>query len=76
MAHPILISKINVDFYFKKDLLYCEVEVKCEGKTGVEMEALTGCSAGLLTIYDMCKSIDKSMTVENIYLVKNRRKIR
>lgn len=70
MAHTILISKINVDFYFEKDLLFCEVEVKCEGKTGVEMEALTGCSAGLLTIYDMCKSIDKSMTVENIYLVK------
>lgn len=69
MAHPILLSKIHVDFYFKDNLLFCEVEVKCNGKTGVEMEALNGCSVGLLTVYDMCKSMDKSMTIENIYLV-------
>lgn len=70
MAHPLLLNKINVDFYFEKDLLICQVEVKCEGKTGVEMEALTGVAGGLLTVYDMCKAIDKSMIIESIYLVE------
>ena len=43
--------------------------VKCQGKTGVEMEALTAVSVALLTIYDMCKAVDKSMVIEDIYLV-------
>lgn len=70
MAHPLLLNGINVDFYFEDLSLFCEVRVKCQGKTGVEMEALTGVSAGLLTVYDMCKSMDKSMTIEEIYLVE------
>lgn len=70
MAHPLLLNGINVDFYFEGLSLFCEVRVKCQGKTGVEMEALTGVSAGLLTVYDMCKSMDKSMTIEEIYLVE------
>lgn len=70
MAHPLLLNGINVNFYFKDLFLICEVRVKCQGKTGVEMEALTGVSAGLLTVYDMCKSMDKSMTIEEIYLVE------
>lgn len=70
MAHPILLNGIHVDFTFSGTLLYCEVEVICEGKTGVEMEALTACSAGLLTVYDMCKSMDKSMVIEEIMLME------
>lgn len=70
MAHPLILNSINVDFYFEDLFLFCEVSVKCEGKTGVEMEALTGVSCGLLTVYDMCKSMDKSMTIEKIYLVE------
>lgn len=70
MAHPLLLSGIKVNFYFEKDYLFCEVRVKCEGKTGVEMEALTGVSCGLLTVYDMCKSMDKTMSIEEIYLVE------
>lgn len=70
MAHPILLTGIHVHFYFEEKQLFCDVEVSCEGKTGVEMEALTGCAAGLLTVYDMCKSMDKSMVIENIYLMK------
>lgn len=70
MAHPLLLSGIKVNFYFEDQYLYCEVSVKCEGKTGVEMEALTGVSCGLLTVYDMCKSMDKTMSIEKIYLVE------
>ncbi|MDD7044004.1 MAG: bifunctional molybdenum cofactor biosynthesis protein MoaC/MoaB [Peptoniphilaceae bacterium] len=70
MAHPLLLNGIHVNFSFEDNLLYCEVEVKCQGKTGVEMEALTGVSAGLLTVYDMCKAMDRSMTIENIHLVE------
>lgn len=70
MAHPLLLNGIKVNFYFQEKTLVCEVRVKCEGKTGVEMEALTGVSCGLLTVYDMCKSMDKTMTIENIHLVE------
>ncbi|MDD7463584.1 MAG: bifunctional molybdenum cofactor biosynthesis protein MoaC/MoaB [Anaerococcus sp.] len=70
MAHPLLLNGIKVDFYFEDTYLYCDVRVKCEGKTGVEMEALTGVSCGLLTVYDMCKAIDKTMSMEKIYLVE------
>ncbi|HHW94252.1 MAG TPA: cyclic pyranopterin monophosphate synthase MoaC [Clostridiaceae bacterium] len=70
LAHPLLLTKINVDFHFTSEHLICNVEVKAEGKTGVEMEALTGCASGLLTIYDMCKAMDKSMCIEKIFLVK------
>lgn len=70
MCHPLLLSSINCDieespksYSFK---LY--VRVKLKGQTGVEMEALTGVSIGLLTIYDMVKAIDKAMTIESIQL--------
>ena len=44
--------------------------VKCEGKTGVEMEALTGCTIAALTIYDMCKSVEKGITIDGVQLVR------
>lgn len=70
MCHPLTINKINVDIIpnHSSSSIKLGVLVKCEGKTGVEMEALTGVSIGLLTIYDMLKAIDKSMTIDNICL--------
>ena len=70
MCHPLNISGVEVDI--EEDEKMCAfklfVSVKCEGKTGVEMEALSGVSIGLLTIYDMLKAIDKSMEISNIVL--------
>lgn len=70
MCHPLLISKCSIDFEIEehKNLIHVQCMVKIDGKTGVEMEALTGVSVALLTIYDMCKAIDKSMQIQSIYL--------
>ena len=70
MAHPLPIMKVSVDFQLDdeqhKVTAFCTV--KTDGKTGVEMEALTGVNVALLTIYDMCKAMDKRMRMENIHL--------
>ena len=70
MCHPLFISKVNVDIIPLEEECAFRVEslVKCEGKTGVEMEALHSVSVGLLTIYDMLKAIDKSMVISDICL--------
>ena len=72
MCHPLMLSGIDVSFSELTDAKRCgitvEVSVKCQGKTGVEMEALTAVSTALLTIYDMCKAVDKEMTLTNIRL--------
>ncbi|HEB9320614.1 TPA: cyclic pyranopterin monophosphate synthase MoaC [Campylobacter coli] len=70
MCHPLMISKVETDIVeFPKDYTFkLMVTVKCEGKTGVEMEALSGVSIGLLTIYDMIKAIDKTMKISEIVL--------
>jgi len=72
MCHPLMLSGINVSFDELDDAcgLAVEVSVKCNGRTGVEMEALTAVSAALLTIYDMCKAVDKGMVLTNIRLDK------
>lgn len=70
MCHTLLITKCSLDF--ELDKAACAVKavctVKTEGKTGVEMEAMTGVSVALLTIYDMCKAIDKRMEISEIHL--------
>ena len=70
MCHPLLISGINCDIEELEGICAYKltVSVKIEGKTGVEMEALTGVSVGLLTIYDMIKAIDKTMQITGIAL--------
>ncbi len=70
MCHPLMLSGIDVSFSGLADDcgLKVVVSVKCNGKTGVEMEALTAVSTALLTIYDMCKAVDKGMTLTNICL--------
>lgn len=72
MCHPLGISKCAIDFTLdeKNSIVTAVCTVKTDGKTGVEMEALTGVSISLLTIYDMCKAIDKQMELTEIHLVK------
>ena len=72
MCHPLSLNNVKVTYeLFDEE---CEIKAICqtstEGRTGVEMEALTGVSIALLTIYDMCKSIDKRMTIKDIHLVE------
>lgn len=70
MCHPLLLTGINCDIEEKPELpgFKLMVSAKLNGQTGVEMEALTGVSIGLLTIYDMVKAIDKSMVISNVQL--------
>ena len=72
MCHPLMIQKCSVDFQvlLGEQAIQAVSTVKTEGKTGVEMEALHGVSAALLTIYDMCKAIDKKMVIRDIHLVE------
>lgn len=71
MCHPLNITKCAIDFEVdqKNNVITAFCTVKVDGKTGVEMEALTGVSVALLTIYDMCKAIDKHMEMTEIHLV-------
>ena len=72
LCHPLMLGKCSVDFRLDREQY--EVEAICtaslKGQTGVEMEALTGVSVALLTIYDMCKAIDKRMEITGIHLAK------
>lgn len=69
LCHPITIDNIAVDFNFVgDDCIRITATAKTSGKTGVEMEALVAASVAALTIYDMCKAVDKGMTIEQIYL--------
>ena len=72
LCHPLMLQKCSIDFEIDKDNkeVTAVCTVKVEGKTGVEMEALMGVNIALLTIYDMCKAIDKSMVMTDIHLVK------
>ncbi|WP_294349089.1 cyclic pyranopterin monophosphate synthase MoaC [uncultured Clostridium sp.] len=72
MCHPLMITKCTVDFDINKEERYIEAicTAKLTGKTGVEMEALTGATVTLLTIYDMCKALDKSMEITGVHLYK------
>ncbi|WP_408028842.1 cyclic pyranopterin monophosphate synthase MoaC [Tenacibaculum xiamenense] len=71
MCHPLLINGVDIDISVVDDL---HIEVTCkvtiEGKTGVEMEALTGASATCLTIYDMCKAISQDMIIKEVKLIE------
>jgi cyclic pyranopterin phosphate synthase len=69
LCHPLPLTGVTVDFAWEADdLLRIEATVRVFGRTGVEMEALTAVSVAALTVYDMCKSVDRAMTVERIRL--------
>lgn len=72
LCHPIGLTRVSVEFIVNEDTtsILCAVTAETYGKTGVEMEALTAVSVGLLTIYDMCKAVDRGMTISEIKLLE------
>ncbi len=70
MCHPLSLSGVNVDIKLDGEYAVIRVTAKTSGRTGVEMEALTAASVAALTIYDMCKSVSKSMEIESICLLE------
>jgi len=72
MCHPLSITHVRVDFFPHPDTSSMRIEavVRVVGQTGVEMEALTAVSIAALTIYDMCKSYDRAMTISDVYLLE------
>ena len=74
LCHPLMLTRINVDFTLENEhnRVRCEATVETRGQTGVEMEALTAVQVGLLTIYDMCKAVDKGMCMQGIRLLEKR----
>ena len=71
LAHTVAISAVLIEFKIEETLnkIFCHITVKSEGKTGVEIEALVGVEISLMTIYDMCKYLDKGMEISNIMLL-------
>src|SRR5665213_602384 len=70
LCHPLAISKVTVDFKLAARHIDVEALVKVEGKTGVEMEALTACAVACLTIYDMVKAVDRGIVISDLRLVQ------
>ncbi|WP_031476737.1 cyclic pyranopterin monophosphate synthase MoaC [Agathobaculum desmolans] len=71
MCHPLPIESVSVDFKIEKPgRVYVKAALKCSWKTGIEMEALTAASVAALTVYDMCKAVDRGMKIQNICLVE------
>jgi len=74
LCHPLALTKIGVDFHIRESAaeIECVATVETLGRTGVEMEALTAVGVGLLTIYDMCKAVDRGMTINGIRVQEKR----
>ena len=72
MCHPLLLTHVEVDLRLDTDISAIEITatVRTTGKTGVEMEALTAVTGSALTVYDMCKAVDKAMRIEKVRLVR------
>ncbi len=72
LCHPLALTRVAADFTLdaKKHCVSIEITAETVGRTGVEMEALTAASVGLLTIYDMCKAVDRGMVIEEIRLLE------
>ena len=70
LAHPLPLTHVAVEFTLEDGALAIEVPAETLDRTGVEMEALTAASVGLLTVYDMCKAVDRGMRIEGIHLVE------
>ena len=69
MCHPLLLTKADITFEIQETSLHIYSEVHCHGETGVEMEALTAVSTAALTVYDMCKAVQRDMSVTDIHLL-------
>lgn len=70
MCHPLMLTGVDISFDVKKTGIVIKATVKCKGETGVEMEALTAVSTAALTIYDMCKAVQKDMVIGEIKLLE------
>ena len=72
LCHPIPITRVAVELEIDEaaSAVRCTATVECDGKTGVEMEALTAVQVGLLTVYDMCKAADRGMVIEQVRLLE------
>ena len=70
LCHPLAITRVTVDFALGDDSVLCTAQVETVGPTGVEMEALTAVQIGLLTIYDMCKAVDRGMVMSDIRVLE------
>jgi len=70
LCHPLQITKLDVKATIDKTGVRVNSEARCVGKTGIEMEALTAVSVALLTVYDMCKAVDKEMNIDEVTLVE------
>jgi len=73
LCHQLPLDSVQIDFTLSDEGVLATCTVSCQARTGVEMEALTGTSLALLTIYDMCKAIDKGMSLEQIRLVDKKK---
>ena len=69
MCHPLLLTKVDISFEIEETALHIRSEVRCHGETGVEMEALTAVSVAALTVYDMCKAVQRDMRIDGIHLL-------
>lgn len=74
LCHNIVLDKVSVSLTLKADSVEARSEVKCTGRTGAEMEALTAVSISLLTVYDMCKAIDNTMVIGEVKLLEKIKK--
>jgi cyclic pyranopterin phosphate synthase len=74
LCHPIALTRVALEFSIDESLpgVTCEATAECQGQTGVEMEALTALQVALLTIYDMCKAVDRGMVIEDVRLLEKR----
>jgi len=72
LCHPIALTRVSVELQIDEDAcaVQCTATVECEGRTGVEMEALTAVQVGLLTVYDMLKAVDRGMTITEVKLLE------
>ena len=68
-CHPLLLTKVDISFEIEETALHIRSEVRCHGETGVEMEALTAVSVAALTVYDMCKAVQRDMRIDGIHLL-------
>ena len=69
MCHPLLLTKVDISFEWEETALRIFSEVRCRGETGVEMEALTAASVAALTVYDMCKAVQRNMVITDVRLL-------
>ena len=72
LCHPLNIAAVDIDFTLKSDRVQVEAQVRIDDRTGVEMEALMAVTIALLTIYDMCKAVDREMVISEVRLMEKR----